>query len=62
MAAVPFSKSKECLAKISENIQLKHSSVTNDAVGLHSHDAGGKRIGLGAVVRDIDGSDAQTAL
>jgi hypothetical protein len=62
MAAVPFSKSKECLAKISENIQLTPSSVTNDAVCLHSYDAGGERIGLGAVVCDIDGSDAQMVL
>lgn len=38
------------------------SSAANDAVGLHLYDAGGERIGLGAVVRDIDSCDAQPAL
>jgi hypothetical protein len=32
---------------------LAPSLVANDAVGLHLRDAGGERIGLGAVVRDV---------
>jgi hypothetical protein len=33
---------------------LTPSLVPNAAVGLHLYDAGGERIGVGAVVRDVD--------
>ena len=41
---------------------IRNICVLDDATSIHFHGAGGERLSFGAVMRDIDGRDAQPAL